>query len=139
MPDFATSIDRLLTQVRHWEQPRWSAPVPSRPASAREPGPESGPQPGPGPAREPGPGFAREPGQVSAPATRGDRAFELVQTLADLGANAERRPRRPVPREHDMILPDQLRVLADDLLTAAPPAALLESAEAAVEALRDTL
>ena len=25
--DFATSAERLLTQVRHWEQPRWSVPT----------------------------------------------------------------------------------------------------------------
>nr|WP_308129089.1 hypothetical protein [Actinoplanes polyasparticus] len=97
MTDFATSIDRLLNQVRFWEQPRWRAD------------------------------------------DRGDRAYALVQVLADLGADAEGRPRRPVPREHDMILPDQLRVMADDLLAADPSATVLDEATAAVDDLRRTL
>jgi hypothetical protein len=93
--DFATAIERLLKQVRHWEQPRW----------------------------------------------RGDRADQthaLVQRLADLAADAESRPRRPVPREHDMILPDQLRVTADDLIAAAPESVLATAADA-VETLRKSL
>ncbi|MEV6851134.1 hypothetical protein [Actinoplanes sp. NPDC051411] len=100
MTEFATSVDRLHNQVRHWEQGRW---------------------------------WSRTPG---ASATRGDLMYALIQQLADLGADAEHRPRRPVPREHDMVLPDQLRVLADDLLAAAPPAALLAEAAAAVDELR---
>lgn len=96
MTDFATSIERLLNQVRHWEQPRWRG-------------------------------------------HRADQTATLVQLLADLGADAEGRPRRPVPREHDMILPDQLRVLADDLLAANPPPPVLAEATRAVEDLRAAL
>ena len=97
MTDLATSVDRLLNQVRTWEQPRWRA------------------------------------------GGRADRAYALVQLLADLGADAERRPRRPVPREHDMILPDQLRVTADDLLAAAASADVLAEAAAAVDEMRHSL
>jgi hypothetical protein len=98
--DFATSVDRLHNQVRHWEQGRWWS-------RTRE-----------------------------ATATRGDLMFALIQQLADLGADAEHMPRRSVQREHDMVLPDQLRVLADDLLAAAPPETLLAEAVAAVDELR---
>lgn len=49
----------------------------------------------------------------------GDRVaamVALIQTLADVGARAERRPIRPVPRlSYDTALPDQLRVVAADL------------------------
>ncbi|WP_433374835.1 hypothetical protein ACQPZX_04770 [Actinoplanes sp. CA-142083] len=95
MTDFATAIDRLLNQVRHWEQPRWRSHA------------------------------------------RG--AHELVQRLADLAADAEGRPRRPVPREHDMVLPDQIRVMADDLLAAEPSPPVMAEAAQAVGALRDSL
>lgn len=101
MSDLASSVDRLHTQVRHWEQPRWSTPTPA--------------------------------------GTKADLLYALVQRLADLAADAEDHPRRPVPREHDMILPDQLRVMADDLLaTDTSPAALAE-ATTAVNDLRYTI
>ena len=69
-------------------------------------------------------------------ATRADVVFTLVQQLADLGADAESRERRPVPREHDLVLADQLRVMAADLVEATPPDALLSDAAAAVETTR---
>ena len=41
----------------------------------------------------------------------------LVQALADVSADAEGQPRRPVPRlPNDMHLPDQLQVIGLDLL-----------------------
>ncbi len=92
MTDFATSTDRLLNQVRHWEQPRWAG--------------------------------------------RADPVFELVQLLADLAADAEGRPHRAVPRVNDMVLPDQLRVVADDLLAASPSPSVLAAALAAVDGVR---
>jgi hypothetical protein len=95
--DFATSTDRLLGQVRHWEQPRWSV------------------------------------------AGRADRMYTLVQRLADLAADAEGRAHRPVPRGNDMLLPDQLRVMADDLLTAEPSPEVLASAAIAVESTQHAL
>jgi hypothetical protein len=99
--DFATAVDRLHNQVRHWEQGRW---------------------------------WSRMGG-----ATRGDLMYALIQRLADLAAEAEHQPQRVVPREHDMVLPDQLRVLTDDLLAANPSPALLATAIAAVDDARLTL
>ena len=109
MTAFATAVDRLINQVGHWEQGRWWARVPETPAA--------------GPV----------------PPTTADLAYGLVQRLADLGADAEGRPRRPVPRHHDLVLPDQLRVMADDLLAADPAEDLLDRATEAVETLRAAL
>jgi hypothetical protein len=69
---------------------------------------------------------------------RADAVYALVQRLADRAADAEGRDRRPVPRESDLILPDQLRVMADDLLAAAEEPAL-EQATDDVDAVRHTL
>jgi len=96
---FTSSINRLLAQVSHWEQPRWSSPA-------------------------------------GGPATRADVVFTLVQRLADLGADAEGRERRPVPREQDLVLADQLRVMAADIVDATPADALLSEATAAVDTTR---
>jgi hypothetical protein len=50
------------------------------------------------------------------PTTRADVIFALVQELADAGADAEGRPRRPVPRlDNDLALVDQIRVMVADL------------------------
>jgi hypothetical protein len=86
---FAKAVDRLLTQVSHWEQPRWSGGNPSK-----------------------------------ADVVRG-----LTQRIADLGADAESRPRRQVPRLSDLTLRDQLRVVADDLLAAGTEAQLRLAAD----------
>ncbi|MFG1609881.1 hypothetical protein [Actinoplanes sp. NPDC049265] len=72
---------------------------------------------------------------ANGPGTRGDAVYALVQQLADLGADAEERPRRPVPRLHDMVLPDQLRVVADELSAVGVPG----EATAAVEETRRLL
>ncbi|GGQ65516.1 hypothetical protein [Couchioplanes azureus] len=83
-----------------------------------------------------------ETGRWSASAgvlTRGDLVHGLVQRLADLGAEAERRPPREVPREADTTLPDQLRVMTDDLLAAPAPDDLLSRAAEAVRATREAL
>ena len=109
MTAFAASIDRLMTQVGHWEQGRWWSRTDIRHAAG------------------------------SPPATRADLAYVLVQRLADLAADAEGRPRRPVPRLSDLVLPDQLRVMADDLTAAEPPEDLLKAAADDVEALRRSL
>lgn len=99
--DFATSVDRLLNQVRHWETDRWA--VRHTAGSAQ---------------------------------TRSDLLYALVQRLADLGADAEGRLHRRVPRLSDLSLADQLRVVADDLLAAGAPDELLTIATDDVGGLR---
>jgi hypothetical protein len=54
---------------------------------------------------------------------------DLVQEVADLAADAEGQPHRPVPRlDNDLALADQLRVVAADLIAAAPGATVLADA-----------
>jgi hypothetical protein len=57
--------------------------------------------------------------------------YRLVQRLADAVADAEGRPHRTVPRlANDLALPDQLRVMAADVIAAHPdPAVLAELAQ----------
>ena len=101
--EFETAVQRLITQVGHWEAARWHAP-----ASA-------------------GSGI------------RAEVVRALVQRLADHGADAEQRRRRPVPHLADTVLPDQLRVLADDLIAANPPNDLLTRAAEDVSGVRGAL
>ncbi|GIF12433.1 hypothetical protein [Actinoplanes teichomyceticus] len=101
MSEFEVSVQRLLTQVRHWEEPRWAAPAGAR--------------------------------------TRSDLVYGLVQRLAELGAEAEGQTVHQVPRLHDLVLPDQLRVVADDILAAEPSEDLLVRAAAAVDEVRRVL
>ncbi|RSM52096.1 hypothetical protein DMB66_40810 [Actinoplanes sp. ATCC 53533] len=101
--EFETAVQRLITQVGHWEAARWHTP-------------------------------ARAGG-----GSRGEVVFALVQRLADHAADTEQRRRRPVPRLADPVLPDQLRVMADDLLAAAPLAETMISATEAVTATREAL
>ena len=58
------------------------------------------------------------------PGGRAAVAAAAVQRIADLGADAERRPRRSVPRLADTALADQLAVVVDDVLRAGDPAAV---------------
>jgi hypothetical protein len=54
--------------------------------------------------------------------TRAARVHLLAQRLADAAAAAEGEPARRVPRlENDLALPDQVRVLAGDLLAVVEP------------------
>ena len=103
--EFATSVDRLMHQVGHWELGRWSA----RPAGVPPPAP-----------------------------SRSDTVYALVQRLADLCADAEQRPHRRVPRLSDLVLRDQLRVMADDLLATSSDEVLRQATEA-VDAVRQAL
>lgn len=58
---------------------------------------------------------------AGAAGTRADVVHALVQRLADLGAEAEARAPRPVPRlDNDLALPDQVRVMVADLILATP-------------------
>jgi hypothetical protein len=54
-----------------------------------------------------------------------DVMYALVQRVADLAADAEGQPRRRVPRlDNDLALPDQLRVMAQDLAATGNEAAI---------------
>ena len=101
--EFETAVQRLITQVGHWETGRWHAPV------------------------------------TAGGSTRAEAVRALIQDLADQGADAEQRRRRPVPRLADTVLPDQLRVMADDLLTAGPADEVLSAAAATVSVTRKAL
>ncbi|MEH0843462.1 hypothetical protein V6U81_13845 [Micromonospora sp. CPCC 205711] len=73
-------------------------------------------------------------------ASRADLVHKLVQEIANLAADTEGGPRRAVPRlDNDLALPDQLRVVAADLVAAGPPEAVLAGAAAAVAATRSAL
>jgi hypothetical protein len=60
----------------------------------------------------------------------------LVQRLADTAADAEGIPHRMVPRPGDLILPDQLRVIADDLIAARASEDALADARTDVDLVR---
>ncbi len=71
---------------------------------------------------------------------RSDLVHRLVQRVANLAADAAGEPRRSVPRlDNDLALPDQLRVVAADLVAAGPSAAVLTEAAAEVQATRAAL
>jgi hypothetical protein len=84
------AVDRLVAQVAHWQPDRWTG----------------GPDESSGRA---------EAGRPDVGGSRADRVFALVQRLADRCADAEGRPPMAVPRLGDLVLPDQLRVVARDL------------------------
>jgi len=69
------------------------------------------------------------PGLPPTAGTCAGVAAHLVQALADLGADAEGRPRRRVPPpDSDLVLPDQLLVMAYDIVFAEPDDALVGAA-----------
>ncbi|MGN9774244.1 hypothetical protein ACTMS0_00465 [Micromonospora sp. H33] len=72
--------------------------------------------------------------------SRADLVHRLVQEIANLAADAEGEPRRTVPRlANDLVLPDQLRVVAADLVAARPSAETLTRAADEVAATRTAL
>ncbi len=102
MDDVRTVAERLLSRLRRWSADSWA-----RPAT---------------PPEYPDPAFgasARRP----AGTTRAEVAAAVAQRLADLAADAEGRPRQPVPRLPDTVLADQLAVLFDDVVRAGNPRA----------------
>jgi hypothetical protein len=77
-------------------------------------------------------------GATGRAGSRSDAAFAAVQRLADIGAAAERRLPRPVPRPSDLALADQLAVLVDDIQRTDGPDAV-RAATLELIALRRTL
>jgi hypothetical protein len=66
---------------------------------------------------------------TSLPARRSDIMYALVQELADVAADVEHRTRRVVSRlDNPLALPDQLRVMAADIIAAAPADDVLDHA-----------
>jgi hypothetical protein len=116
----APAVERLISHVGHWQPVRWAA----------------GLQPVAAPVADPGTGTLADPGAV---ASRGDRVYALVQRLADRAADTAGEPRRPVPRLADLVLPDQLRVIVDELLGADASGDTLVRAAEDVNAVHRTL
>jgi hypothetical protein len=86
------------------------------------------------------------PGKAKRSPSRGALVHGLVQQIADAAADTEGQPRRPVPRlDNDLVLPDQIRVLVADLLSASahrPTAAArqrLADTTVAIDAAADAL
>jgi hypothetical protein len=72
--------------------------------------------------------------------SKADAMHALVQALADIAADAEGQPRRPVPRlPNDMQLPDQLQVIGLDLLEAPLSTEQRDAAEQAIKQARNEL
>jgi hypothetical protein len=72
--------------------------------------------------------------------TRADLVYGLVQRIADRAADAEVVPRRMVPRlDSNLALPDQLRVVAADLVAAGPLPDVVATAAADVAATHGLL
>jgi hypothetical protein len=77
---------------------------------------------------------------ASGAGTRADVMHALIQRLADLAADAEGEPRRPVPRlDNVLALPDQLRVIAADLIAADPDEATLAEATDLVSTMNTSI
>jgi hypothetical protein len=95
-----------------------------------------GPSVAPDPSVAPGVRSPKAPDQVGRSVA--DAARDLAQQLADLAADAEARPRRPVPRLGDHAVGDQVAVTGNDLVTLARAGELdLDRQDRAVELLRD--
>lgn len=133
------AVERLVRQVGHWEARRWSAvtPVTVSPG-VTSPG---GKPPATTASGATASGIAASGGGgvAGGAESHADRVYALVQWLADTAARAEGEARRVVPRLTDQVLPDQLRVMADDLIAAGAPDGIVTQATDTIEALRRTL
>ena len=77
---------------------------------------------------------------TGATVTRSDLLHRLVQRIADLASAAEGEPRRAVPRlDNDLALPDQLRMVAADLVLAGAPDEVLGTVAADIAATRNAI
>ena len=127
--DAASLARELLPRLRRWDSASWSLPADQPPAGG-------GPAPAPDPAGRRGPAGRRHWGRSAARQaraagdgpSRAEVAAGTVQRLADAAADAEGRPRRPVPLLADVNLADQLTVMVDDILRTGDPAALRTAA-----------
>jgi len=107
-----TLARELLPRLRRWTAGSWALPAtPAR--SSRRAGRTDPAAPAP---------------EGGRPPTRATVTAAAVQRIADLGADAEGRPRRPVPRLDDSALGDQLAVMVDDVLRTGEPAAVAATA-----------
>lgn len=71
---------------------------------------------------------------------RSDVVHRLVQEIADLAADVEGVPRREVPRlDSPLVLPDQLRVVAEDLIAAGANEETVRGATAKISLVRRLL
>ena len=78
------------------------------------------------------------PAEPPAAGTRADATAAAVQRIADIGADAEQRPRRPVPRLADKALADQLAVVVDDVVRTGE-LTVMDATAAELRALRAAL
>jgi hypothetical protein len=130
----AASLAReLLSRLRRWDSASWSLPA-ELPRAGGSPAPASH-RAG---RRHWGRPAARQARAARGGPTRAQVAAATVQRLADVAADAERRPRRPVPLLADVNLADQLTVMVDDILRTGDPAAL-RTAATELTALRAAL
>ncbi|GAA2524685.1 hypothetical protein [Pilimelia columellifera] len=72
--------------------------------------------------------------------SRAEIVHALVQRIADLAAEAEGEPRRELPApDRGLLLPDQLRVVANDLVASGASELLTHAAAADVSEVRASL
>ena len=115
---FRLSMGRLTTLLSYWTPPRFSAAASPLLQEATA-----------------GLGAVPERGGTVA-----DQLAAVVQVLADVGADTEGQPRRPVPRAAEPAgMVDQLTVLGEDVVAAGPTAEDLGHLTERLDALRAAL